>query len=205
MSVAFVQQFDNIGQDKYDAVRRELGLDRIGARCNAFRIFAVRGRFSLYWPAGIGTYPEDASPFPDQVPSARRVGQVARPGAQQFSRGVGSTERRGGWATPAASTRTATARAGASVVAGADLSRPARRGHAGRAFPPVVRRAAVGQFVGGPAGPVAVGRVYGPDAADVASLGDPPAPPRGVLAPMARGGARRHAIQSAERSRSSSS
>ena len=32
MSVAFVLQFDNLGQDKYDAVLRELGLDRIGAK-----------------------------------------------------------------------------------------------------------------------------------------------------------------------------
>ena len=31
MSVAFVLQFDNLGQYKYDAVMRELGLDRIGA------------------------------------------------------------------------------------------------------------------------------------------------------------------------------
>ena len=32
MSVAFVMQFDNIGQDKYDAVMKELGLDRLGAK-----------------------------------------------------------------------------------------------------------------------------------------------------------------------------
>lgn len=32
MSVAFVLQFDNLGQAKYDAVMRELGLDRIGAK-----------------------------------------------------------------------------------------------------------------------------------------------------------------------------
>lgn len=32
MSVAFVLEFSNMGQDKYDAVRRELGLDRIGAK-----------------------------------------------------------------------------------------------------------------------------------------------------------------------------
>ena len=31
MSVAFVLQFDNVGQDKYEAVVRELGLDRLGA------------------------------------------------------------------------------------------------------------------------------------------------------------------------------
>ncbi len=31
MSVAFVLQFDNMGQDKYEAVMRELGLDRLGA------------------------------------------------------------------------------------------------------------------------------------------------------------------------------
>ncbi len=37
MSVAFVLQFDNIGQDKYDAVMIELGLDRMGAE----------------WPAGV--------------------------------------------------------------------------------------------------------------------------------------------------------
>ena len=37
MSVGFVMQFDNVGQDKYDAVMRELGLDRLGAK----------------WPAGV--------------------------------------------------------------------------------------------------------------------------------------------------------
>ncbi len=31
MSVAFVLQFDGVGQDKYEAVVRELGLDRMGA------------------------------------------------------------------------------------------------------------------------------------------------------------------------------
>ena len=31
MSVAFVLQFENLDQDKYDAVMSELGLDRIGA------------------------------------------------------------------------------------------------------------------------------------------------------------------------------
>ena len=32
MSVALILQFDNVGQDKYDAVMRELGLDRLGAK-----------------------------------------------------------------------------------------------------------------------------------------------------------------------------
>jgi hypothetical protein len=32
MSVAFLLQRDDLGQDKYDAVMREIGLDRIGAR-----------------------------------------------------------------------------------------------------------------------------------------------------------------------------
>lgn len=32
MSVAFILEFSNLGQDKYDAVRRELGLDGIGAK-----------------------------------------------------------------------------------------------------------------------------------------------------------------------------
>lgn len=32
MSVAFVLEFNNLVQDKYDAITRELGLDQIGAK-----------------------------------------------------------------------------------------------------------------------------------------------------------------------------
>ena len=54
MSVAFVLQFDNLGQGKYDAVMRELGLDHIGAKWPEGVLGHTAGKTANGWCVEIG-------------------------------------------------------------------------------------------------------------------------------------------------------
>ena len=49
MSVAFVLEFDNVGQDKYDGVMRELGLDRMAAKYPEGMLGHTAGKTAKGW------------------------------------------------------------------------------------------------------------------------------------------------------------
>jgi len=145
----------------------------------------------LYCSPEIGTYAGDVATFPDSKPRL-----VPERIANRLSRRVGPPGGTEGRANDAAPSRAQTARPDQSAVADADLSRHAGRRDIGRPPVPVVPPAARRQFVVGSATPLAVGDLCGLDAAGVATPRDRRAPSRGVLARVAAGRPRRHAIQS---------
>jgi len=49
MSVAIVLQFDNVGQDKYDAIMKDLGLDRMGAKWPEGSLSHTAGKSANGW------------------------------------------------------------------------------------------------------------------------------------------------------------
>ena len=87
MSVAFVMQFDNLGQDKYDAVMRELGLDRLGAKLPNGALSHTAGKNGTGW--GVVDIWESEAAFAKfretrLVPAFKKVGGVGEPRVTSF-------------------------------------------------------------------------------------------------------------------------
>src|SRR2546428_691087 len=147
-------------------------------------------RILLYCSPEIGTYAGDVATFPDSKPSL-----VPERVANRLSRCMGPPGGTEGRADDAAPSRAQTARTHQSAVADADVSRDAGRRDIGRPPVPVVPPATRRQFVVGSATPLAVGDLCGLDAACVAAARDRGSAARSVLARVAAGRPRRHAIQ----------
>ena len=137
-------------------------------------------RILLYISSEIGTYAGDDSPLPGAT--------------DRISGGVAAVGRAARRPDDPAAPRTQAARAPGGSAARVDVSCDADDWHLGRAFLAPVRRFARRQFVGRPARPGPVADLCRLAAAGVATQGHA-APPRRVLARLAAGRARWHAIQ----------
>ena len=151
----------------------------------------------MYWPRETCTYAGDASPFRDSETSvaSSESASPSRVGSEWWvPEGLGgSCAQRGAGNAPA--TRAQAASLARSNPASAHLSRRGRWRYAGRTLLAAVRGATVRQFVGRSAPPLAVGGVCRPDAPGPAPDRHTPPAAGGVLAWLARAGARRNPIQ----------